>query len=270
MKLDLIYPWFLLLTRWVSRWILKLFTDRHQLSKLISKLFFREGDKLTHLSGFLVLITCLLVVQQAKAAEHEPEYLSAHIPENELIIIDPAVHDPYMLYQALKAKFKQHLGQNNKTKIVFLRPEREPLQQIRNAINDTSNVSQLSIVSHASNGALFLSGKWIDKDYINQHQAMMSEIGSSLKNGADLKLYGCNLASGVSGKRFVNRVAELTQLDVAASTDTTGDVNQGHNWDLEYQVGNIDPRSLFSDALPRSYSSAESASRSTIITITKR
>ncbi|MCJ8301849.1 DUF4347 domain-containing protein [Shewanella sp.] len=266
MKLDLIYPWILLLTRWVSRFFSPLLSDRHHLSKLISKLFFREGDKVTYLSGFLVLITCLLAVQQAKAAEHETEYLSANIAENELIIIDPAVHDPYMLYQALKAKFKQHLGQNNKTQIVFLRPEREPLQQIRNAIKDKPNLSQLSIVSHASNGALFLSGKWIDKDYINQHEAMMSEIGSSLKKGADLKLYGCNLASGVSGKSFVNRVAELTQLDVAASTDTTGGVKQGHNWKLEYQVGNIDSRSLFSEALPSSYSSAENASRSIIIT----
>ena len=207
------------------------------------------------MSGFLVLITCLLIVQQAKAAQQATEYLFADFPETELIIIDPAVHDPYMLYQALNAKFKQHLGQNNKTKIVFLRPELEPLQQIRNAIKDTADLSQLSIISHASNGALFLSGKWIDMDYINHHESMMSEIGSSLKKGADLKLYGCNLASGVSGKNFVNRVAELTQMDVAASTDTTGGVKQGHNWDLEYRVGNIDSRSLFSEALPTSYSS---------------
>ncbi|MPY23698.1 Ig-like domain-containing protein [Shewanella sp. YLB-07] len=255
MKLDLIYPWILLLTRWVSRFFSPLFSDRHHFSKLISKLFFREGDKVTHLSGFLVLITCLLVVQQAKAAQQETEDLFAGFPETELIIIDSAVHEPYMLYQALNAKFKQHLGQNNKTKIVFLKPELEPLQQIRNAIKDTSDLSQLSIISHASNGAIFLAGKWIDKGYINQHEAMMSEIGSSLKKGADLKLYGCNLASGVSGKSFVNRVAELTQLDVAASTDTTGGVKQGHNWELEYRVGDIDSRSVFFEALPTSYSS---------------
>ncbi|BAJ00515.1 Ig-like domain-containing protein [Shewanella violacea] len=255
MKLDLIYTCFLLLTRWVSRFISSLLSGGHHLSKLISKLVSREGDNVTHLSGLLLLITCFLAVQQAKAVEHELESLSADITETELIIIDPAVHDPYMLYQALNAKFRQHLGQNSKTQIVFLRPELEPLQQILIAIKDKPNLSQLSIISHASNGAIFLAGKWIDKDYINQHKAMMSEIGSSLKKGADLKLYGCNLAAGLSGKRFVNRVAELTQLDVAASTDTTGGAKQGHNWELEYKVGSINSRSLFSEALPTSYSS---------------
>ncbi|AQS40086.1 protein of unknown function (DUF4347)/Outer membrane protein beta-barrel domain [Shewanella psychrophila] len=255
MKLDLKYPWFLLLTRWVSRFFSPLFSGKHNLFKFISKLVSKGHDDATYLSSFLLLITCLLTVQQAKATENETGYLLVDIPETELIVIDPAVHDPHMLYQALNAKFTQHLGLKNKTEIVFLRPELEPLQQIRNAIKITPNLSQVSIVSHASNGALFLSGKWIDKDYINQHEPMMNEIGASLKQGADLKLYGCNLASGVSGKSFINRVAELTQLDVAASTDTTGGVKQGHNWELEYQVGNIDSRSLFSEALPTSYSS---------------
>lgn len=255
MKLDLIYLFVLLVTRWSFRSFRSVLFIRTHLFKYISKFIVRDSDKITFLNGFVVMITCLFAVQQASAAESDTGYISPDKAETELIIIDPAVHDPYMLYQALNAKFKQHLGQNHKTEIVFLKPELEPLLQIRNAIKDKSNLSQLSIVSHASNGALFLSGRWVDKKYIDQQALLMSEIGISLKKGADLKLYGCNLASGGSGKKFINRVAELTQLDVAASTDTTGGVEQGHNWELEYQVGNIDTRSLFSEALPTFYSS---------------
>ncbi|GIU07693.1 hypothetical protein TUM4445_13510 [Shewanella sp. MBTL60-112-B2] len=202
----------------------------------------------------LVVITCLLVTHNV-SAESNTGYIAPAEVKSELIIIDPAVQDPYMLYQAMSAKFNQNSVQNHHTEIVFLKPEQEPLLQIRNLLKDKSNLSQLSIVSHASNGALFLSGKWIDQAYINQQTQLLSEIGSSLNSGADLKLYGCNLAAGLSGESFINRMAELTKLDVAASIDTTGGHEQGYNWDLEYQVGNVDSKSDFFAALPISYSS---------------
>ncbi|WP_220782395.1 Ig-like domain-containing protein [Shewanella sairae] len=253
MKLQLIFFIFAQQCRYFYRlFSLPLFI-RSYIGKNIP-IFIRMRKANVKVISFIVVNVFSVFFQQAYAEEINTKVVKEALLESELIVIDPAVHDPHILYQALNLKFKQHVSQSERIEIVFLNPEEEPLVQINNFIKDRSNLSQLSIVSHASNGALFMSGRWVDKDYINQRSELMTEIGSSLNTGADLKLYGCNLAAGISGAKFVNLVAKLTQLDVAASTDTTGGEEQGHNWELEYQVGNIESRSLFLDALPTSYS----------------
>ena len=65
---------------------------------------------------------------------------------------------------------------------------------------------------------------------------------------ADLMLYGCSVASAASGQAFVNDLALLTGLDVAASVDATGHNALGGDWDLEYATGQIESWPALSDA----------------------
>ncbi|MCW6039022.1 DUF4347 domain-containing protein, partial [Spirulina subsalsa FACHB-351] len=58
--------------------------------------------------------------------------------------------------------------------------------------------------------------------------------------GADLLIYSCFTALGELGQGFVQRLAALTGLDVAASTNATGSENYGGDWDLEYRTGSIE------------------------------
>lgn len=62
-------------------------------------------------------------------------------------------------------------------------------------------------------------------------------IGQQLRPGGDLLLYGCEVAKEPSGRALMDRLARLTQRDVAASTDLTG---ADGDWDLEYQTGTIE------------------------------
>ncbi|BAJ00516.1 DUF4347 domain-containing protein [Shewanella violacea] len=170
----------------------------------------------------------------------------------ELIIMDLSVHDPKMLVEALNTKFKQHAGHANNTKIFFLKPNKEPLLQIKNAIEATANISHVSIVSHASNGALFLSERWVDKEYISARKTLMLEIGDLLQSGTDLNLYGCNQASGRLERSFVDILAKLTSLDVAASIDITGELSEGRNWELGYRVRDMEVASQFNIGMTKS------------------
>ncbi|MEM6473284.1 MAG: PQQ-dependent sugar dehydrogenase, partial [Planctomycetota bacterium] len=60
---------------------------------------------------------------------------------------------------------------------------------------------------------------------------------------ADLLIYGCELAATAEGESFLARLREMTNLDIAASTDFTGSMAKQAgeaNWVLEYRNGDIE------------------------------
>nr|WP_323697120.1 DUF4347 domain-containing protein [Thiorhodovibrio litoralis] len=70
-------------------------------------------------------------------------------------------------------------------------------------------------------------------------QTKLKQLGQALSVDGDLLLYGCELAAGPVGQRFIQRLAEITDADVAASINRTG---QGGDWRLEATVGTITTR----------------------------
>lgn len=107
-----------------------------------------------------------------------------------------------------------------------------------------SEIQSLHLYSHAKEGHLDLGADQINLSNIDQHKNQLKLIGNLLPDGADLFLYGCNLAGDSEGLRLVKQIGDITGLDIAASTDTTG---SGGNWELEYKRGFIN--SVETDAL---------------------
>ncbi len=75
----------------------------------------------------------------------------------------------------------------------------------------------------------------------------MADVLSSLalREDADILIYGCNLAAGEAGLQLIDELADLTGADVAASTDLTGDADQGGDWDLEHRSGELETQVAF-------------------------
>ncbi|HIJ49290.1 MAG TPA: DUF4347 domain-containing protein, partial [Gammaproteobacteria bacterium] len=63
--------------------------------------------------------------------------------------------------------------------------------------------------------------------------------GNSLSADGDILLFGCYVAAN-EGSTFVNRLANLTEADIAASDDLTGNALLGGDWDLEKETGAIE------------------------------
>ena len=61
---------------------------------------------------------------------------------------------------------------------------------------------------------------------------------------ADILIYGCDVAAGSTGRAFIDLLAQLTEADVAASTDTTGASFLGGDWTLEAQTGSIEAAAI--------------------------
>ena len=151
-----------------------------------------------------------------------------------LVFVDPRVAD----YQQIVA------GAAPGAKVVLLNTETGGLEQIAAYLQGHSNVDSVHILSHGAEATLQLGGDVLTNATIGAHQAALQTIGHALRSGGDILLYGCDVAAGTDGARFISTIAQLTGDDVAASTDKTGAADLGGNWVLEQATGKIETITL--------------------------
>lgn len=109
--------------------------------------------------------------------------------------------------------------------------------QMEQALASLENpATAVHIYAHGAAGSVTLGGQVFDEAALNANAATLAAIGQSLAAGADLLLYSCNTAAGSTGESFINRLARLASVDVAASDDVTG---ASGDWTLEYTVGDV-------------------------------
>ncbi|MBD2360610.1 DUF4347 domain-containing protein [Anabaena minutissima FACHB-250] len=148
----------------------------------------------------------------------------------ELLIIDPSVDDA----QSLRAGVKSGIA------IAVLDPSQDGVIQIQNILAGYNNLSAVHIVSHGEAGLLQLGSTQLSSQNIAAYTNALQNWGTALTEAGDIVLYGCDVASNPIGTAFVQQISQLTGADVAASDDLTGAVEQGGDWDLEYQFGAIE------------------------------
>jgi hypothetical protein len=150
--------------------------------------------------------------------------------------IDAGVAD----YQALIA------GLPDGSVYYLLDRKSDGLVQISNILNFAGydNLDAIQILSHGSSGELYLGNTTLNNDSIGTYRNLLTSIGSHLSETGDLMLYGCDVAQGNEGQKFINTLASITGADVAASTNITGNSNLGGDWVLEAKAGNIESTTL--------------------------
>ena len=126
------------------------------------------------------------------------------------------------------------------------------IQQITDSLAGRTDIAALYIFSHGFEANLDLGADRLDTGGLDAHANQLQSWGASLKPGADILLYGCDIGAGDDGTAFIDRLSALTGAKVAASTDDTGGVLTGGNWTLEKSTGAIDA------ALPASASALAS------------
>ncbi len=131
-------------------------------------------------------------------------------------------------------------GRPGESEVIVLDPARDEFQQITEALAGRSGIMAIEIFSHGSSGALLLGSTRVDDLWLKGHAEQLTAWSQALSADADLLLYGCNVAEGVTGLEFVQDLAELTGADVAASTDLTGSSELWGNWTLEMRSGPIE------------------------------
>ncbi len=172
----------------------------------------------------------------AHAAETRAANPSQLEGRKEVALVDTSVKD----YQDLARDIGAGIG------IVEFDGSKDGLAQIAQWAATASGYDAIHILSHGSAGVVRLGTAVLTQESLADAttQAELSALGRALVTGGDVLLYSCDVASGISGRAFVKSLSATMGVDVAASSDATGDAAQGGNWVLEYQTGAIETAKL--------------------------
>ncbi|MBX3329147.1 MAG: DUF4347 domain-containing protein [Nitrospira sp.] len=149
----------------------------------------------------------------------------------EVVFVDPTVPD----YKALLA------GIGHNVEVVVLDATRDGIGQIAESLTGRSGIDAIHLISHGSSGELQLgTGRLTAESMSTEYADELATIRDALSDHADLLVYGCNFAEGQTGLDAVQYLADLTGADVQASTDVTGHISLGGDWEFEVQTGAIE------------------------------
>ena len=141
--------------------------------------------------------------------------------------------------------YQTFIDQMDKASEIFIiDAQSDGLAQIATALQGRTDIDALHIISHGSQGALYLGSTVLDSSNLSMHAAQLASIGSSLTKTGDILLYGCNVAQGDAGVQFINSLAQATGADVAASSNATGPSQLGGDAVLEQFSGRVETASL--------------------------
>ncbi|TYQ23867.1 DUF4347 domain-containing protein [Pseudanabaena sp. UWO310] len=143
-----------------------------------------------------------------------------------VVFIDSAVKDYQTLIDGTKGGSRISVIASN-----------QGIQQVTDTLASITGANSLHIVSEGNAGNFWLGKDFVNSSDIANYAAELQSWGKALSPSAIVLLYACNLAKGQEGAAFVQSIKGLTGHEVAASSDRTGSVASGGNWNLEYQTG---------------------------------
>ncbi|MFK7855124.1 MAG: cadherin-like domain-containing protein, partial [Granulosicoccus sp.] len=128
---------------------------------------------------------------------------------------------------------------NDQTRVVVIESDADSLLVISETLAEHSGLESIQIISHGSAGRLDLGATHLDHISLEKNQSAIERWGQALSDNGDILLLGCDVASNATGIAFVEQLAQISGVDVAASTDLTGHTSVGGDWELEYATGTI-------------------------------
>ncbi|EMM2537639.1 Ig-like domain-containing protein [Citrobacter freundii] len=131
------------------------------------------------------------------------------------------------------------------SQVVIIDENSSGLSQLADALKGETNISAIHILSHGASDAITLGTDVLTADNLSAWSSQLSAIGASLSDSGDILLYGCDVSA--QDNAFITRFAELTQADVAASSDMTGSAALSGDWVLENHTGSIEAKTFAFD-----------------------
>ncbi|MDY6784627.1 MAG: CHAT domain-containing protein [Cyanobacteriota bacterium] len=143
-------------------------------------------------------------------------------------------------------------GKAGTTSIVVL-PRENGIEKITTTLNQVSGIDELHILSEGNKGNFWLGNTFVSSDNIGQYSNQIQSWGQGLNPGADILIYACLTALGVTGDSLLNSIASLSGADVAGSTNVTGSAALGGDWVLERSIGSIEATAPFEAGVLANY-----------------
>ena len=165
--------------------------------------------------------------------------------KNDLVIVDSKVDNYQQLVSGVRAGFE----------VITIYPWRNAIVQITEILSQRSSINSLHIVSHGQEAAIQLGRAELNIDNLESYSSQLKQWGKALSESGSILLYGCNIAAGESGMKFVQKLSEITGVNVAASNNLTGNAALGGDWELQIATGQINSELAFEKEVLESYTS---------------
>ena len=130
------------------------------------------------------------------------------------------------------------------SEVVVLDADQDGVLQILAALRGKMDLDAMDIISHGMPGTLMLGSCELNSTNLADYAEQLAQIGGHLGHSGDILLYGCEVAQGKTGQTFIEQLARLSGVNVAASATLTGAANLGGNWILEAHAGLIKSTTL--------------------------
>lgn len=174
-----------------------------------------------------------------------PNTTLAPLSRARLVFIDAAIDDYSNLRRSVKPE----------TEVLLLNPNQDGVTQISTVLAERTNIGSVHIVSHGSPGSLQLGNTKLSLDTLEQYRSQLQQWCKALSEGADILIYGCQVAAGERGSAYLEHLKSIIGAEIAASTSLTGSAAQGGNWDFEVKTGKIEPTLAFKPEAIAAYAS---------------
>ncbi|MGL4377598.1 MAG: DUF4347 domain-containing protein, partial [Microcoleaceae cyanobacterium] len=145
------------------------------------------------------------------------------------------------------------------TEVIILEPTENGIEQITETLVSRDNITSIHIISHGKPASIEVGSIGLNFDNLNAYISQLQQWQKSLQLGADILLYGCNIAADLpemgrkGGLAFLQQLSQFTGADIAASRDRTGSSSQGGNWNLEVAIGQIETPLIFQTEVMETY-----------------
>jgi Domain of unknown function (DUF4347)/Bacterial lectin len=170
--------------------------------------------------------------------------LSTKVPSH-VLIVDSTVADYQSLTNSVGTDFA----------VIVLDPQQDGIAQITQILADRTALQSLHILSHGDPASLRLGRTALNLQTLEQNGDRLQSWAAAFAQHANILLYGCKVAAGEIGQRFVRKLSQLTRATIAASTTAIGNAAQGGNWQLDFTTGAIHTPLPFSPVAMAAYGS---------------
>ncbi|MGF1490863.1 MAG: DUF4347 domain-containing protein [Microcoleaceae cyanobacterium] len=159
-----------------------------------------------------------------------------------VVIIDNSVKDIHFLLGAIQPG----------AEVIHLDSQSDGIEQITQTISQFDTVQSLHILTHGNAGCLTLGNTQLCLNNLKSYAPHLRRWQTALTIDADLFLYACQVALG-KGIQFVQRLAQLTQTNVAASRKLLGNPALLGHGTLDTYIGAVETSPVFSPEILSAY-----------------
>ena len=178
---------------------------------------------ISHKSFPLILILLLAMIQ-----------LSAQ-QAKQLVVLDEAMQNKELIMECL----------NEDMDLLILPDGVNQFEVLTEKLKDYENLEALHLLVCGTDGMIMLNGSPLQNENIGKYTEQLSSWKNSFTADGDMMIYTCNLAESDKGKLVIRRLSAYTGLDVAASTNNTGNLGDKGDWKLEFMKGKIETSTCF-------------------------